>query len=126
VGFEIKDIATGKKGILAHKQGSGPNVGNYHVNLSDLNNIGVSAIKNAMSSDLIVIDEIAPMEFKSSEFIRAVEKAIDSQKDMLVALHQRSSHRIAERIWREFLVYTVTPENREIVVDEIAEKILKS
>jgi nucleoside-triphosphatase THEP1 len=55
-----------------------------------------------------------------------VEKAIDSQKDMLVALHQRSSHRIAERIWREFLVYTVTPENREIVVDEIAEKILKS
>ncbi len=124
VGFEIQDIATGKQGILAHKHGSGPRVGSYHVNLSDLNNIGVAAIKNAMSSDLIVIDEIAPMEFKSPEFIRAVEEALDSDKDMLVVLHQRSSHQIAERIRKGFTVYTVTLENRDRLVHEIAEKIL--
>jgi nucleoside-triphosphatase len=122
VGFEIRDIATGKHGILAHKQGSGPRVGSYHVNLEDLNNIGVAAIKNAMSSELIVIDEIAPMELKSPEFIRAVEEAIGSDKNMLVVLHQKSAHPLAERIRRGFEVYTVTYENREGLVPEIIEK----
>ncbi len=126
IGFEIRDIATGKQGILAHKQGSGPRVGSYHVNLDDLNNIGVAAIKNAMSSELIVIDEIAPMEFKSPEFIRAVEEALDSDKNMLVVLHQKSSHPVAERIRRKFAVYTVTLENRASLVSEIAEKIIKA
>lgn len=126
VGFEIRDIATGKQGILANKQGSGPRVGSYHVNLSDLNNIGVAAIKNAMGTELIVIDEIAPMEFKSPEFIRAVEEALDSDKNMLVVLHQKSSHPVAERIRREFAVYAVTLENREKLVSEITENIVKA
>ena len=126
VGFEIMDIATGKRGILAHKEGSGPRVGSYHVNIKDLNSIGVAAIKNAMDSELIVIDEIAPMEFKSPEFIKAVEEALDSGKNMLVVLHQRSTHPLAERIRREFRVYIVTKENRDSLVPEIAGKINKS
>jgi len=123
VGFEIRDIATGKQGILSHRQGSGPRVGSYHVNLEDLNNIGVAAVKNAMNSELIVIDEIAPMEFKSPEFVRAVEAALDSDKNMLVVLHQKSSHPLAERMRREFEVYTVTKENRESLISQILEKI---
>jgi nucleoside-triphosphatase len=126
VGFEIRDITTGKQGILAHKKGTGPRVGSYHVNLEDLNNIGVAAIKNAMNSDLIVIDEIAPMEFKSSEFIKVVELALDSNRNMLVVLHQKSSHPIAERIRKEFTIYTVTLENRERLVSEIAGRLNES
>ncbi|MCZ7392222.1 MAG: NTPase [Candidatus Methanoperedens sp.] len=123
VGFEIRDIATERKGILAHRQGIGPRVGSYHVNLEDLNNIGVSAIRNAMNSELIVIDEIAPMEFKSLEFIHVVEKALSSDRNMLVVLHQKSAHPLAERIRREFEVYTVTLENRESLVSGIVRKI---
>ncbi len=127
VGFEIKDIATGKQGILAHRQGTGPRVGSYHVNIEDLNSIGVAAIRNALSSsELIVIDEIAPMEFKSPDFIKAVEEALDSGKNMLVVLHQKSSHPLAERIRKEFQLYTVTKENRETLVPQIADKINKS
>ncbi|MFZ3167609.1 MAG: NTPase [Candidatus Methanoperedens sp.] len=126
VGFEILDITTGKQGILAHKQCSGPRVGSYHVNLEDLNNIGVTSIKNAMDSDLIVIDEIAPMEFKSPEFIRIVEEALCSDKNMLVVLHQKSSHPVAEKIRKEFEVFTVMPENREIIVSTIVEKITRA
>ncbi len=120
LGFEIRDIATGNQGVLAHKKGTGPRVGSYHVNLRDLKTIGVNAIKNAMNSELIVIDEIAPMEFKSPEFIHAVEGALGSDRNMLVVLHQKSNHPIAERIRKEFLVYTVTPENRERLVSKIA------
>jgi nucleoside-triphosphatase len=92
VGFDIRDIASGKQGILAHRNGTGPRVGSYHVNLEDLNNIGVAAIRNAMSSELIVTDEIAPMEFKSPEFIRVVEEALGSDRNMLVVLHRKSGH----------------------------------
>lgn len=126
IGFEIRDIATGKQGILAHRKGTGPRVGSYHVNRDDLNGIGVAAIRNAMSSELVVIDEIAPMEFKSPEFIKAVIKVLDSDKNMLVVLHQKSGHPVAERIRREFMVYTVTPENRERVVFEISESIKRA
>ena len=122
-GFEIRDIATGKQGILAHRNGTGPRVGGYHVNLDDLNGIGVVAIRNAMSSELVVIDEIAPMEFKSPEFIKAVVETLDSDKNMLVVLHQKSGHRVAERIRREFMVYTVNPENREEMVFEVSGSI---
>jgi len=63
------------------------------------------------------------MEFKSPEFVRSVEEALDSDRNMLVVLHQKSSHPLAERIRREFEVYTVTKENRERLVSEIAGKI---
>ncbi|VVB93508.1 NTPase [uncultured archaeon] len=101
-------------------------MGSYHVNLGDLKTIGANAIKNAMNSELIAIDEIAPMEFKSPEFIRAVEEALGSDRNMLVVLHQKSNHPVAEKIRKEFLVYTVTPENRERLVSEIANILNKS
>lgn len=125
IGFEIKDIATGKHGILSHKKGKGPLVGRYHVNLGDLKTIGVAAIKSALDSDLIVIDEIAPMELKSAEFIRAVEETLDSDRDILVVLHRRSTHPLALRIRNEFEVFTVTTENRDRIVSVIAKKIEK-
>ncbi len=74
----------------------------------------------------LTIDEIAPMEFKSPEFIHVVEEVLDSNKNMLVVLHQKSTHPLAERIRREFQVYTVTKENRETLAPEIANKINKS
>ncbi|NWF97298.1 MAG: DUF2478 domain-containing protein [Candidatus Thorarchaeota archaeon] len=63
VGFEILDLASGRRGWLAHvNQPSGPQVGKYRVNLEDLNSIGAEAIANAVaSSDVVAIDEIGPM-----------------------------------------------------------------
>jgi hypothetical protein len=46
--------------------------------MADPDWIGVSAI----GTDLIVIDEIATMELTSQRFIRAVEEALASDKDM--------------------------------------------
>ena len=125
VGFELMDISTKEQGILADKDGNGPLVGKYNVNLDDLESIGVNAIKKALSYDLLVIDEIAPMEFKSKEFVRIVEKALDSVKDILVVLHQKSSHPLAQRIREEFEVYTVTLNNRDNLVLEIVNRIEK-
>jgi nucleoside-triphosphatase len=125
IGFGIMDISTKEQGILAHKDGHGPCVGKYNVNLDDLNNVGVNSIKNALSYDLVVIDEIAPMEFKSPEFVQIVEKALESDRDMLVVLHQRSNHPLAQRIREEFEIYAVTEDNRESIVTVIVNRIKK-
>ncbi len=120
VGFELLDLQTGVKGVLAHIRGDGPRVGKYHVNLHDLDRIGVSAVLSAVGTDLIVIDEIAPMELTSQRFIRAVDEALASDTDMLVVLHQRSGHPLVERIRAEFDLITVTKANRDKIAAEIA------
>ncbi|ATZ61399.2 MAG: NTPase [Methanosarcinales archaeon Met12] len=123
IGFQIMDLMTGMVGTLAHVHGAGPRIGKYHVNLADLDNIGAKAIECSIDAERIVIDEIGPMELKSERFVRAVEMALNSNKPMLVTLHQRSRHSLAERIRSEFEVREITKENRDRIVYEITEKL---
>jgi nucleoside-triphosphatase len=118
-GFSIRDLATGKTGILASVRGNGPKVGKYHINLEDLEKIGANALRSALGCDLIVIDEVGPMELKSEAFVSAVEVVLESDKPVLAVLHRSSSHQLAQRMRKEFEVLLVDEENR----DELPEKI---
>lgn len=118
-GFELLDLSTGALGILADETGSGPQLGKYRVHPEDLDCIGAGAIKAALKCDLIVVDEIGPMELSSRKFVSAVETAIASSKPMLVVLHEWSNHRLAKKIRSTFNVITVTRENRDALADEI-------
>jgi nucleoside-triphosphatase THEP1 len=53
----------------------------------------------------------------------AVEKALASSKPMLVVLHEWSNHRLAKKIRGTFQVITVTSENRDALVEEIAKAL---
>jgi nucleoside-triphosphatase len=122
IGFELLDLASGAVGMLADETGDGPQLGKYRVHLDDLDNIGAHAVEKAAESDLIIVDEIGPMELSSRRFIAAVENAIASEKPMLVVLHEWSSHPLAKKIRKSFRVITVTRENR----DSLAEMVAKS
>ena len=120
IGFELLDLSSGAIGILADETGSGPQLGKYRVHPEDLEGVGARAIEAALKCDLIVVDEMGPMELTSHRFVSAVEMAIASSKPMLVVLHEWSNHRLAKKIRSTFRVITVTRENREIVAQEIA------
>ena len=120
IGFELLDLASGAVGMLADETGSGPQLGKYRIHPEDLDGIGAHAVENALKCELIVVDEVGPMELSSRRFISAVEMAIASSKPMLVVLHEWSNHRLAKKIRSTFQVITVTRENREALVDEIA------
>lgn len=122
-GFELLDLATGATGMLADETGNGPQLGKFRVRLDDLEKIGAKAVENALACDLIVVDEVGPMELSSPKFVIAVEKAIASPKPMLVVLHEWSNHRLAKKIRTSFQVITVTPDNRDSLVTEIAKKL---
>jgi nucleoside-triphosphatase len=123
VGFELLDLGSGATGMLADETGTGPQLGKYRVRLDDLDNIGARAVEDALKADLIVVDEIGPMELSSRRFVMAVDKALASDRAMLVVLHEWSNHILAKKIRKSFKVITVTRENRDALAGEIAREL---
>ena len=116
IGFEIVNFGTGARGWLAHvEQHVGPQVGKYRVNLEDLDSIGADAILEASkNADVVVIDEIGPMELFSQAFRKAVSEALNSSKVVLAAIHHNARDPIIEAIKNrdDVFIATVDLENR--------------
>jgi nucleoside-triphosphatase len=129
IGFEITDFYTEQKGWLAHvKQSSGPQVGKYRVNLDNLKNIGVNAILNAIkNADVIVVDEIGPMELFSQAFRDVILQAVNSTKPLLGTIHFRAQSPFISAIKarNDVEIFEVTIENRQNIYNLIITKILK-
>lgn len=129
VGFSIQDYASGRKGWLAHvRQPFGPTIGNYRINLEDLNSIGVAAILTAMkTADIVLVDEIGPMELLSKDFTEAVQTTINSCKPLLATIHYRVEHPFVRRIKSrsDTLMVKITRANRVRIPALIAGEVRK-
>ncbi len=127
VGFSLEDLATHETGTLAHvNQKEGPRVGRYRVNLADVQRIAVSAIKRAIAeSDVIIIDELGPMELNSMPFILGVEMALATPKPFVGTIHKRASHYLVGAIKsnKTYEILEVTPENRDGIPKTLVERI---
>jgi nucleoside-triphosphatase len=134
VGFKIVDLDTEREGWLAHvRHPRGPKVGRYKVCLEDLESVGVNSILNAtMKADIIVIDEIGPMELFSQAFRESVTEALNSKKTVLGTIHHRVRDPLifAIKNREDAKIIEVTKENRdglaELVVQKISEILVKS
>jgi len=127
VGFKLIDLESGREGWLAHvKQPNGPRVGKYRVCMKDLESIGVKAILKAVKeADIIVIDEVGPMEMFSECFKKAVAEALNSEKIVLGTVHYRIKDSFIAKIKakRDIEVIEVTIKNREILPENIVRKV---
>lgn len=127
VGFEIIDVATGVRGTLASTLlNVGPRFGRYRINLKDLSELAARALTRAIEeSDVIVCDEIGPMELYSPEFRRAVKTIIKSEKPVVGIIHKRLRDPLAEelRSSSNAEVIEVTVQNRDYLPKVIAEKV---
>jgi len=129
-GFQVTDISSGRTGVLAQVSGEpGPRIGKYVVNQADLNEVGVKAIESAEeNADLIIIDEVGPMELTSQAFVKAVEAALSSTKPVILTLHWKASHPLLDRIRKEARgsLLTVSPENRATLASKIEQMICET
>ena len=120
-GFKIITL-DGKEAILAHINISSPyQVSKYNVDIDSLNEVGISAIQQALKqNDLIVIDEIGKMELLSLQFQEVVLQAIQSGKKVLGTV-MFTSHPFADEIKRrpEVTTLVVSGANRNEVLNEI-------
>jgi len=116
VGFEIINFETQERGWLAHvNQQDGPQVSKYRVNLRDLETIGADSVRNAVAkAQIVIVDEIGPMELFSPAFKESVIQAVNSQKPVLGVIHHRARDPLINSVkTREDVeIIEVTHENR--------------
>jgi nucleoside-triphosphatase len=122
VGFKIITL-DGEEAVLAHVDfHTKQRVGKYGLDLHALESIGTKAICVAMQArQLLVIDEIGPMEIRSRVFCDVVNEALDSGEAILGTITARSfpfTNAIKRR--PDVALIEVGPENREQLVSELS------
>jgi len=130
IGFEIIDFYSGRRGWLAHvNQPVGPKVSKYRVNLNDVDIIGAGSIRDAAeNAQIIIIDEIGPMELFSQAFREAVVEAVNSGKPLLGTIHFKARDPLINLIRSrdDAEIIEVTYENRTYFHNILIEKITKA
>lgn len=127
VGFELRDLSTGNTGELASVSGKlGPRVGKYRVNLGDLSSVGAQGLSRAAtSSEVIVIDELGPMELVGPEFRRSAKLCIDSGKPLVAVVHERLDDDLINEVKEKANeVMVLSLENRDALVEELTEALI--
>ena len=126
VGFRIIALDTGEEGTLASLRGTshlpGVPFGRYVVHVDEIERVGVPAIKRALvEADLIVIDEIGPMEYKSDEFVRLIGEALKSEKPLLAVVHRH----FVDRFRPLGEIHALSFENRNAEFGMILDRIMR-
>lgn len=125
VGFEMVTL-DGRSAVLAHVEfNSLQRVGNYGLDLSALDGLGVGALRAALQAgELVVVDEIGPMELRSARFRQAVLEILGSDKSMLGSIASKETP-FTDQVKRHPSVklIEVTPANREALVARILEML---
>ena len=118
IGFKITDLSSGAEGWLARVGDSvGPRIGNYSVDTEDLEEIGVGALKRAAerSADLVLVDEIGPMEMTSSAFRGTLAKLLSGGRTVIATVKYGSHYPEIERSpgFAEAVSLEISRDNRE-------------
>ncbi len=121
LGFRLVTL-DGREAVLAHIDFDKRfHVGKYGVDVSIMEKVGVSALKQAAAEcDLIIIDEIGKMEILSPAFRETASSIIDSGKRVLGTIMFHTNP-WADAIKRrsDVTLATVTRENREHVYADL-------
>jgi nucleoside-triphosphatase len=120
VGFALIDLATGDERMFAHVGSGSDKVGRYAVDSGVIEEVGVPAILDAVARrELVVIDEIAPMELRAPSFVAAVERALASDRALLISTHAHATEPIADRVRQELNLVRVRLGNRDALVEQV-------
>lgn len=121
-GFKLINLVTGQQAWLA-KVGEGHvKIGKYAVLVEEFERF---LLDINWDGELVVVDELGPMEFKSKIFSKIISDLL-AKENLLFVIHQTFHDFLIERIRKEFTVYTLTEQNRSLLLDEISKVFLSS
>lgn len=129
VGFELVDLATDERAVLAHvDREDGPSVGKYRVDVDAVDRISRQALGEAAreAADVMLIDEIAPMEIYSDVFVDEVRACLDAGLPVIGTVHRKGTQGVIGEVKaREDVdVVEVTTANREALPEELVERVV--
>lgn len=123
IGYTTRNFVTGEKATFGStKFESKFKVGNIGFDFTQLDEVGVKAIKEAAETcDVIVIDEVGKMEIESPNFVAAVREVVELEKPMIITLHKKSRNPLLQDIRRrdDVRLLEVTPTNRNLLPHKI-------
>src|SRR6266705_5311926 len=124
IGFRITDLSSGAEGWLARMGESvGPRIGKYNVDSKELEEIGVGALKRAAerSADLVLVDEIGPMEMTSSAFRDTLAKLLSTGRNVIATVKYGSHYPEIERSpgFAEAVSLDISRDNRDDVIQKL-------
>ncbi|MCS7366924.1 MAG: NTPase [archaeon YNP-WB-062] len=121
VGFKVLDLMSGKSGLLAHVNIPSPvMVGKYYVQLKSFEDVLIDALNSALTdADVIVFDEIGPMELKSDVVLNFLSSIPKINKPILMVVHWKVVNNLRDLIKVDYKVFTVTFENRMLLPNKI-------
>jgi len=117
--FQVEDLATGKRGLLADVSADGPKVSKYHVEIASFESVAIPIMEEFSRYDVFVIDEIGPMELKSSRFAELLDSLFESQTPLIASLHES----LVGHYGSYGEVFYLEKNNREDIYDQLVEKI---
>ena len=130
VGYACIDIATGERGVMAHREIDSRNrILGYGIDPSEIDRIGVPAIQNAVGNcKILVVDEVGKFSVESEGFVAVVRAALEYDMPTLLTLHKKSRHPLLQDIRRrdDGRILEVTPVNRALLPYKILKLIQQS
>ncbi len=126
IGFKIITLE-GEEAVFARVDFKTPErLGKYGLDLSALETMAVAALRTAARArQLVVIDEIGPMEIRSAIFREAVNEALDSGAPTLGTITARSfpfTDAIKKR--PDMTMIEVRPNNRDQLITELPDQLI--
>lgn len=123
VGFDLVDLRDDRRVAMARvDRESGPGVGKYRVDVPAVDDLAGQAFDHA-AVDYWVIDEIAPMETHSDQFVRGVRAALDGDTPVVAAVHATTDgFPAAVRDRADATLYDLAETSVERVVDSVVDE----
>lgn len=125
VGFKIKTL-DGREGILAHVEIPGsPRVSKYGVDLEAMRGLAVDSLRQALErGELVVVDEIGPMEVLSEAFREVIRTLLECDVSVLGSITLKRSGFFGEvKSHPRVRLVEVTPANRGQIVERLLEAL---
>ncbi len=125
IGFHIRSIDGSISGWLARVNGcDGPSVGRYNT-CREAESVASAALRGFEKADLVVIDEIGPMELKLIGIRRQIISVINSTKPGLFVVHYRlRDPEVLRPLKARGLWFEVTIDNRDLIIEDVYNAVL--
>ena len=124
IGFKIKSLDSSIERWLARvKDCSGPQVGRYYT-CPEAGEVASYMLERLDSANVVMIDEIGPMELKLRSVRKAILAALDSGKPGVFVVHERlRDPELRRRLDGYTCWFQITRDNRDYILKPIMESV---
>lgn len=125
IGIDLVDATTGEIRTLAHVgRADGPKVGRYRVNVDNVDTMYTAAFEQAFEdADVVIVDEIAPMQLHSEAFPDQVQRVLDAELPVVGTITEESTDEFVDTVKQrdDIELIEVTEQTREKLPAKLTE-----